>query len=384
MRRRLLAIGASVVLVALVVAAALAAAKPITPKLLASSGTGRLEKWGSLDVVFVSGSPYERGFQHGALLKERVRLVADMVTEQAAIRGQMQVAAEALEEYLLPDETEEMRGLADGAGVSYDSVLYVNLAYEVLRLGGCSQFAAIDDKNTLMVGRNLDYGFTDVLSRCRVLIVAKPSAGEPYFAPGFAGQVGVSTGINGSGIYAAINAVPNAEQTENGVASGFAIRRLLTASHTMDEALNLLDSSPCAVGYNLMLVSGRERRFLVDEIGVTGSAQVLPKDGFVVTTNHYTLPEMISRVRTGYQDDARQETLEKALAVAAPADRYRAAELLKSVAVGPPRYRSHTLESLVWLPALDEAWLSLTGLPATSGSFALLHPMQMMDALGDR
>lgn len=373
----LLVIGAAVA----VIAAAHWLNPPSGPTIVASSGAGRLEKWGTLKVLLLSGAPYDRGVQHGTLLKEQVARVADRMrqaVDESPRRDELMARADALERQLLPAEAEEMRGVADGAGVDYDAVVLMNMAYELYE-AGCSQFAATDASGTLVVGRNFEYYLPDVLSRARVLQVVRPTDGRPYLAPSFAGCVGVITGVNDRGIYAAVNAIPGAERSDTGVPSSFALRRLLTDTTTIGQAEALLASMPCAMGYNLMLVSSSERAYRGVEVGVTGSGDVMPESGFVVVTNHYTLPDMRRRILFTYRDDMHQEMLREKLLEATTLDGPVGIGLLKSVAVGSPRQPYlYTLHSLVWLPGSDDAWLSMSGLPATSGTFELLHPLEIL------
>jgi predicted choloylglycine hydrolase len=355
--------------------------KPVKPTVIATCGAGRLERWGMTKVVYLVGDPYQRGLQQGTLLKAQVRAMTKLADMIASGRTDVPPLRAEFAAGLLPDELAEMKGIAEGAGVEYESVLDANFAYEYTRSMGCSQFAAIDETGAFVVGRNLDYHMATILAKGRVLQVVVPDRGVPYFAPSLAGLAGVLTGINSQGIYAAIDAIPGAEQAEGGVPVSITLRRLLLTATSLDQATDLLKETPVSVGYKLLVVSGSERRFVSPEIGVTQSAYIPPKEGesFLVVTNHYVDPDMVALVRS--TDDDRQAKLEQALAAGPALDEAKGIELLSLVEVQPPQYRSsYTLQSLVWLPDRDEAWLSNSTLPATQGRFICFHPREMLNS----
>lgn len=348
------------------------------PVVVATSGDGRLERWGKTDVVFLVGDPYERGHQQGSLLKEQVRVVAAGMAANLANKAGVDVRAAELAKELAPDELAEMQGIADGAEIDFSGVLKINVMYELVLLQGCSQFAAEDAGGTLIVGRNLDFDMVDVLSQASVVQVVLPDSGQPYLAPSFSGMAGVVTGINRSGVYAAANAIPRAEQSSDGVAVSFAIQRLLLGSTSMAEASSFLTNLRPAAGYKLMLASASERRFSSPEVGVTRTMFVMPRDGYIVATNHYVSSEMLAVVPS--QDDNRQGQLTGALMVKPLFDANKGIELLGKVAAGRG-LSSQTIQSMIWLPDRDELWYSDNALPATDGDFECLKPVALLDSM---
>ena len=106
------------------------------------------------EVLRLSGTPRERGLQHGRALSSKIKsfyttmlstsLLPYLNREQKTIasvlsvysspeyaNGQFSVrllreSARSLEGYLLPAEKEELQGIAEGAGVPYDDVLVLN------------------------------------------------------------------------------------------------------------------------------------------------------------------------------------------------------------------------------------------------------------------
>lgn len=354
--------------------------KPVKPTVLATCGAGRLERWGMSRVVYLVGDPYQRGLQQGTLLKDQVRTMAALAAKVAAARTGSAARRAALTASLEPDELEEMKGIADGAGVERESILDLNFAYELSFPAACSQFAAIDEAGTFVVGRNLEYYMADIVGKGRVLQIVIPDRGIPYFAPSLAGLAGVLTGINRDGVYVAMNAIPQAEQADDGVPVTVSLRRILLTASSMEQAVEQISSIPAAAGHLLLLVSGSEREFISPEIGCTQSAEVRPNrgDDYIVVTNHYVNSDMAMLVPE--MDDNHHELLEQALSEKPVLNATEGIELLTLVGVRPRHLQFATLQSLVWLPDHDEAWLSNSTLPATDGRFICFHPREMLNS----
>ena len=90
--------------------------------------------------IKVSGTPYERGFQYGSQAKERIRKVIDeykvlfekeaFITWDKAYELSKPYRKE-IEKYR-PDLVEEMQGIADGAGLDFNTILTLNCRSEIM------------------------------------------------------------------------------------------------------------------------------------------------------------------------------------------------------------------------------------------------------------
>src|SRR5207245_2457937 len=115
----------------------------------------------------------------------------------------------------------EMRGLAEGSGISYRDVLLLNcfddLLHSLVRLAlsvpaplrariglACSCFARVDPAGGLLLARNLDYyleggvlGADGIVTRTMkeqlTCFVVRPLHGRPHISIGWPGFVGVVT-----------------------------------------------------------------------------------------------------------------------------------------------------------------------------------------------
>lgn len=90
--------------------------------------------------IKVSGTPYERGFQYGSQAKERIRKVIEeykvlfekeaFITWDKAYELSKPYRKE-IEKYR-PDLVEEMQGIADGAGLDFNTILTLNCRSEIM------------------------------------------------------------------------------------------------------------------------------------------------------------------------------------------------------------------------------------------------------------
>jgi len=90
-------------------------------------------------LVDVSGTPRERGLQHGRAVPERVARSVDLYRRELARRKVDAATQDTLARQFVPviasldpDYVEEMQGIADGAGVSLESVVTVNCRTEMM------------------------------------------------------------------------------------------------------------------------------------------------------------------------------------------------------------------------------------------------------------
>ena len=151
-------------------------------------------------LIEVEGTSYEMGYQHGAQARElvgRYLLWIDRLTG----RPRDELCRNAMTfvpyiEALSPAMIEEMRGLADGAGISFEEAALCQARAEAAQVGegGCTAFALSGEATAggaPLAGQNQDLEpeYADVA----VLLRVKPSDGRPralMFT--FAGQLGFS------------------------------------------------------------------------------------------------------------------------------------------------------------------------------------------------
>lgn len=173
-------------------------------------------------VVHLAGTPYEMGFQHGALCKEEIRAFrreaysymatliafefhlplnfAQLITRPLLLRQVRAYLPFTPSEYL-----EEMRGVADGANVGLREALLVNAVWEMYLAGGCSEFAVRGVKSAdgeLLHGYNYDLADPAhaFINPYLALIFSNPSNGFGFAQINTVGCIGVNAGLSVQGI----------------------------------------------------------------------------------------------------------------------------------------------------------------------------------------
>src|SRR5690606_1094585 len=120
------------------------------------------------DIPVFSGDAYKMGRQHGIYYRTEIRkLAADVVRQHLPSwyhRPYAGCITNRMMNYVTPEIFEEWRGLADGAGVPFEDIVYGNLLPDINALSGnpfaCSTFAISPERSAtggMLVGRNLDW-----------------------------------------------------------------------------------------------------------------------------------------------------------------------------------------------------------------------------------
>jgi len=258
-----------------------------------------LAKAARLQVVEVSGKPYDMGRQAGRkcapkarayrkTIAESIKYYTGMSWEHAV--GQSKLYLPYAKEFY-PDYIEELEGYADGAGIAFQEA-FTLCCHELLSpLGfkGCTDVVASDEVTSdgkVLVGHNEDWD-----AQCLPMVVllrAKPSKKPAFISTSYAGLV-PSTGMNDKGICLTGNALsPN--DTRVGIPKLFPVRKVLEARR-IGEALQWAMPKERASSYN-NICSDRNGEIYSLEGSATDCAWIYAFDGYLVHTNHYTAEKM--------------------------------------------------------------------------------------------
>jgi hypothetical protein len=160
-------------------------------------------------VVVVRGTPYEMGYALGRLTAPEARSLVDgflaMVQADGSPRysdAALDAAWAAIRPHTSGRFAEELRGLADGAGIPPERVRRAHMV-PVVGDYSCSGLAAwgkATKDGHLYQTRNLDWNLAARAHDRPCLVVYRPSDGVPHVNVSFAGYIGVNTGMNARGI----------------------------------------------------------------------------------------------------------------------------------------------------------------------------------------
>ncbi|MBS1675845.1 MAG: peptidase C45 [Actinobacteria bacterium] len=264
--------------------------------------------------IRVSGPPRERGRQYGEGARERIAACRDGYAEvYADVAGlSWAQAREAGAVYLdpiaahAPEALEEMRGIAEGAGLELADVLAINARTEIIwaatakqaaveRAGlpvarECTSFALLGrrtEDGQLLIGENWDWlvlGFDTV-----VVLEVERDDEKPNFVTVVEAGLLCKASLNSAGLAVATNAlVTGRDRGEPGLPFHVMLR-LLADQETVTDAIDMVQRAPRASSANYLL--GHADDVAVNlETAPGGFREVswqLPTDGVLVHTNHF-------------------------------------------------------------------------------------------------
>ena len=249
-----------------------------------------------LKIVEVSGNHYEMGLQYGKACPE----IPSMLEMTYGLFGGREKIREFLEKTLpiylshaeqyAPEIVEEMKGMAEGAGLAFEDILFLNITYEISVesvMGGCTSFAASKEvtiNGKQIAGQNIDHieHWTDYL----ILLKMKPNDGPEVLAITANGCLTL-TGINSAGISVNMNLLRNNESMEpkGGVPTHIILRKILM-SETLGEAIYAIASAEGRSPKNYLVTSVNEGIIDVESTMTDVDIQY-PFDGILTHANHF-------------------------------------------------------------------------------------------------
>ena len=256
---------------------------------------------GNLRVLTLEGKPFERGVQHGRALKDDIhKLVklwkqdleksyktdADIFIKNYLNKTNFQ---EAIQKWT-PDLWEEIKGIAAGSELDFDTIFAFQLVDEMWVLGRTIQQEHCTTigtnrtgKNPAVVAQNLDippfyHGFQTLL---RIKQLDNDMETLIFTFPGFI----AANGINDHSVAVVVNAVQQLENSRDGLPVAFVIRGILQRK-SFDDAVDFIKSIKHGAPQNYMI--GGPERIGSFECSTSNVSSFVPFEGanFIYHTNH--------------------------------------------------------------------------------------------------
>ncbi len=188
---------------------------------------------------------------------------------------------------------DEIHGIAEGAGVSFDDLMVVNameaVTMDALHLTRCTTFAVNETRTAdghVLAAHNEDWVPED--ENDVYVISAKPKEEPPFLAMTYGGLL-PNVGFNAYGIAQLIDSVyPN--DSRIGIPR-LVVARAVLASRRISGAIGRTLISHRAAGYNHLLVHESGEMYSV-EVSARRFDILHGTDGYIVHTNHYLSPTM--------------------------------------------------------------------------------------------
>ncbi|MDJ1159133.1 C45 family autoproteolytic acyltransferase/hydrolase [Chelatococcus sp. SYSU_G07232] len=354
--------------------------------------------------VSVSGSPFERGRQYGAAVPERVKRSVELyggqlqnlgydAAEKSRLIGEFAREIEAFGAHYV----EEMRGIAEGAGVAFEDVVMINARTEVIARArleknrpeedelddGCTGAVILPERSAtgeLIHGQNWDWKAE--CAETAVVLRVRRDDGPDFMTFVEAGGLG-RCGMNAAGVAITANYLESErDYRRTGVPLAVIRRKVLEQEH-LGFAMRAIATTPKSCSNNMMVSTAKG--FAIDfECAPDEAFPLYPEDGLIVHANHWVSPVALAKLRdTGipsvpesfYRDWRVKKLLDEAGRKLTVEDLKRAFfdDFLSPHAVcRPPRLNaSGNLSATVAMVVMQPAWgvMEVAPLPALCRAF---------------
>lgn len=276
------------------------------------------EQQGKWTIVWLSGTPYEMGFQHGQLLHEQIKKgMADSqyikdLKWQISLAGTVGLDNFAsLNSY--PDIKQECEGMVASAGdvgwtmeicffVNFGDVMVEFLsgvmpAVSKLKAPGCSQMMVTGSATAdgrMYHGRLLDWGEVDYLLWFPTIFVRQPSDGIPHTYIGFPGNLSPYSGMNVAGLSMASNESDPFDSSQHDYVGHSHVQmlgQLMKKAHSLDEAISIIQGENHMSVEQFGIADSKLDRAAVFEMTATAVGIREMTDDALWMTNHFVAEE---------------------------------------------------------------------------------------------
>ncbi len=241
---------------------------------------------GRIRVLYVSGTPYERGYQQGKLLRSEIQdNLGYLYRKAVGVFHSEELFAEVYERmrpYMSQDYIDEMRGLAHGSRMPLTQIHYIHVLADMGEWGGkkklksvvksmlsgelatmCSNIAASGSATAdrrLYALRILDWGLHKVsrLHQYPLITINIPERGIPSANIGWVGYLGAVSGMNTQGITLGEMGYKDPDnETLDGQPMPFLLRDVMNYANNLSDVRRLIEHSKGTNSYVFVMTDGK-------------------------------------------------------------------------------------------------------------------------------
>lgn len=237
-------------------------------------------------ILYVSGTPYERGYQHGKLLRDEVQDNLKYLYQKAKkivpYEELFDESYERMRPFIPQEYVDEMHGLAHGSRLPLRMIHHIHALPEIGEWGGkrklgdtvkrmirgeigtsCSNVGATGKATAdgkLYSMRILDWGLhkSSKLHEYPLFTVTVPENGVTSVNVGWVGFLGAVTGMNAEGITLGEMGYGDPPyETLAGCPMPFMLRNVLSYAHNLDDVTRILRDSPPTGSFVFLMTDGK-------------------------------------------------------------------------------------------------------------------------------
>ena len=359
--------------------------------------------------LYLVGSGQHRGATQGVLTKDLMKYQEDVFIDQireiipsdrylSFLRVLTIVFNRNLGEYIPLEYRSEIAAIAQSCtdeynaiGTPYERQLNYHAAHDIghtmqqYMLVGCSSFGVWGDESAdeeLLIGRNFDFYVGDDFAKNKIITFASPEKGYRHASIGWAGMVGVLSGMNEKGLTVTLNAAKGMMPTAAAMPISILAREILQYASNIEEAYNIAESNQTFVSESLLIGSVEDGETAIIEKTPQKIALYRVEDSRVVCTNHYQSVEFAEdsyNIENIEQSDSkyRFDRLTELLDGAGKVDYVKAVDILRNrygevgedIGVGNEMTLNQSIahHAVIFKPSEAKMWVSTT--PWQSGEF---------------
>lgn len=268
--------------------------------------------------LYVEGSGQERGARQGALTQDLMKYQEDVFINQIReiipsdnylrlLRTFLILFNRNMGKYVSEEYRNEIVAMSefcthdyDAIGTPYERQLNYHGAHDIghtmqqYMLVGCSSFAAwganVQD-GEMVVARNFDFYVGDDFARNKLLTFAVPDSGFRYASIGWAGMIGVVSGMNEKGLTVTINAAKGAIPTSAATPISILTREILQYAQNIEQAYQIAQRTQTFVSESILIGSSVDNKAAVIEKTPDKTALYSPDGELLICTNHFQSKE---------------------------------------------------------------------------------------------
>jgi len=122
------------------------------------------------------------------------------------------------------------------------------------------------EPGNLVVGRSLWFDIGHDVELDRIVTVVRADGRYPFVSVGWAGLVGVVTGVNARGIFVALDPARTDDPLEEGAPLPIVLRRVLEEADTLEHAVDILENAELRTSGIVLVGDGVQRKSVVVEL----------------------------------------------------------------------------------------------------------------------
>jgi hypothetical protein len=165
-----------------------------------------------------------------------------------------------------PEYLQELQGLADGSGVPLVELYRLHAIPD--RTYSCSNFAAWGRATAggrLLHVRNLDWNIEAGIQNFAAVFVVRPPGRHAFVNGGWAGVIGVLTGVNDARISIGQIGAETKDATFRGEPMVFVMRRVMEEADDVEDAVRIIHAARRTVGVNYLIADAAAKRGIIVE-----------------------------------------------------------------------------------------------------------------------